>query len=162
MLFILTYGGVLWKGLRPFLFSCRTSEWHPYGSFSNGAAAFLSSPSVERFRSNPVDTGGLTPTYAKRSAGHRKVGACSVSNRRCLKENETTVIFFGYSPVTSLNLAMENILSVHQIFRERKEKRNWYRISPSRETMRINIIFKTSPFLRDSTQVFHAYVQVLE
>lgn len=108
--FILTYGGVLWNGFRPFLFSCKTSEWHPYGSFSKGAAAFLSSPSVDRVRSKPVDEGGLTPTYSKRSAGHRKAGACKVSKRRCLKEKDTTVIFWGYSPVTSLNRAIENIL----------------------------------------------------
>mmetsp|Transcript_22438 Transcript_22438/g.47405 ORF Transcript_22438/g.47405 Transcript_22438/m.47405 type:complete len:188 (+) Transcript_22438:3312-3875(+) len=24
-----SYGGVLWKGFRPFLFSCNTDEWHP-------------------------------------------------------------------------------------------------------------------------------------
>jgi hypothetical protein len=95
LLYILTYGGVLWNGLRPFLFSCKISEWHPYGSCSNGAAAFFDSPSVDRFKSNPVDEGGFTPTYTKRSAGHRKAGACRVSKRRCLNENETTVIFFG-------------------------------------------------------------------
>ena len=45
--------------------------------------------------SNPLDAGGSTPTYKNWSAGHRSAGACNVSNRRRLNENDTMVIFVG-------------------------------------------------------------------
>lgn len=89
------YGGVREKGFLSFLFCCKTSEWQPYGSLSNGAAAFFHSPSFERCKLNPVDAGGSTPMYTKSSFGQPSAGACSDSKRRRLKENETIEIFVG-------------------------------------------------------------------
>jgi len=60
------------KGLRCILFLTSASEWQPYGSVSNGTAAFFRSPSVAAARLNPVDSSGSTPMYSLQMIHNRK------------------------------------------------------------------------------------------
>jgi hypothetical protein len=69
------YGGVREYGFLSFRFCCRMGELHPYGSLSNGFAAFCCSPSVDDFKSKPVDAGGSRPTKLNLSRGQPKAGA---------------------------------------------------------------------------------------
>jgi len=52
------YGGVLLKGFLTCLFVFNTLDEHPYGSLSNGMAAFCNSPVDDLWKSNPVEAGG--------------------------------------------------------------------------------------------------------
>lgn len=106
------YGEVRKNGFRPFRLFCSTSEWHPYGSDSNGLAAFWASPRAASSGSNPDEVGGSTPMYRRRWVGHCSAPACICSNLWRLNEKEIIVTDSGYDPVTSWNRHRENMLHV--------------------------------------------------